>query len=308
MRWRRFTVTVPPDASEAVSAILQDLCGGLSIVATASGTAHQAYVAEDADPEHVQAQLQERVQRIPPDLASADQVLVDADWVAEEDWAEAWKDHYQPIRVTNGLVVVPSWRPWPDPDSTTSAGPDDLVIRMDPGMAFGTGSHSTTRLCMIALERHMAPAATVVDFGCGSGILTITACKLGAEMVLAVDHDPVCMKVTGANLALNGVTERCQVRLGDSLADIAGAWDLVVANIGPDTVAAQAEHAAGLLKRDGRYILSGFTERSETEIAAALADAGMAVVDQLQEAEWRCWVAARMSAQNRPAIVAGVDR
>lgn len=154
----------------------------------------------------------------------------------------------------------------------------------------------------------MGPAATVVDFGCGSGILTITACKLGAEMVLAVDNDPVCMKVTGANLALNGVTERCQVRLGDNLTDIGGAWDLVLANIGPDTVAAQADNAAGLLKRDGRYILSGFTERSETEIAAALADAGMAVVDQLHEAEWRCWVAAPMSAQNGPAIVAGVDR
>lgn len=308
MRWRRFTVTVPPEASEAVSAILQGLCGGLSIVATASSIAHQAYVAEDADPEHVHAQLQERLQRIPPDLAPADQVLVEADWVAEEDWAEAWKEHYQPIRVTERLVVVPSWRLWPDPESATSAGPDDLVIRMDPGMAFGTGSHSTTRLCMIALERHMGPAATVVDFGCGSGILTITACKLGAEMVLAVDNDPVCMKVTGANLALNGVTERCQVRLGDNLTDIGGAWDLVLANIGPDTVAAQADNAAGLLKRDGRYILSGFTERSETEIAAALADAGMAVVDQLHEAEWRCWVAAPMSAQNGPAIVAGVDR
>ncbi|NLJ35023.1 MAG: 50S ribosomal protein L11 methyltransferase [candidate division WS1 bacterium] len=310
MRWRRFTVTVPHEASEAVSAILQELCGGLSIVSTEALTAHQAYVAENVSPEAVQTQLYDRLQSIPDELATPEQITVEADWVQEEDWAEAWKQHYQPIRVSERVVVVPSWRPWPDPDSATVAHPDDIVIRMDPGMAFGTGSHSTTRLCMIALERHMAPGARLIDFGCGSGILSITACKLGAEQVLAVDNDPVCVDVAGANLTVNSVAECCEVRLADSLEQIdrRGEWDVVVANIGPDIVAAAAGSAAKLLKPEGHYILSGFTERSENDIAAALAEVGMAVVDQLQEAEWRCWVASAISPQVRPPIVGEVER
>jgi len=175
MRWRRFTVTVPERASEAVSALMHELFDGIAITSVPTGLAHQAYVAEMEDVAQIDAKLKNALANIPPELLPPDAISIQADWIQDTDWSEAWKEHYRPMRVGQRLVIVPLWRSWPDPESPIKSQPDDLVIRMDPGMAFGTGSHPTTRMCLIALEDYLKPGDTVIDMGCGSGILTIAA-------------------------------------------------------------------------------------------------------------------------------------
>ncbi len=293
MRWRHFSVTTPQDASEAVCAILQELFNGLSISSVQGGALHEAYLSETKDVDAAELALREALTRIPDELACPDRITVAADWVEEQDWAEAWKEHYHPIRVTERLVVVPPWLPWPDPDSPVEAHPDDILIRIDPGMAFGTGVHATSRLCMMAIQEYMPDGAAVLDFGCGSGILTITACKLGAARVLAMDNDPVCIKVTNENVAASGVAERCETRLAATISGTDGKWDIVVANILMPIVANEAANAASLIRPDGHYIISGFTDRSEEELGEAVQEAGLTVVKAYAEAEWRCWVTAR---------------
>jgi len=294
MRWQRFAVTAPPDASEAVSALLQELFGGLSTRSTPAGMVHEAYISEKKNVTEAHAALLAGLGRIPAELALSVSITVQVDWVDDEDWAETWKQHYQPIRVTNRLVIVPSWRDWPDPQCPTDARSDDIIIRMDPGMAFGTGAHATTRMCMIALDDHLRPRAEMIDFGCGSGVLSITACKLGARRVLCLDNDPICVEVTAENSRSNGVSERCEVRLGDTLEGMGGLFDCIVANVTPQVVSEQAPNAAASLKAGGSYILSGFTHRSEMQIAAALEAANLGAVAKYHEGEWCCWVAAKL--------------
>ncbi len=291
MRWRRFSVIGPPDASEAVCAIMQRIFGGLSVTPAPEGLRHDAYMAELADYASAADELAEALGAIPPELALPAELVLSADWVDDEDWAEAWKKHYQPMRVGQRLVVVPLWMPWPDPESALPATPDDITIRIDPGMAFGTGAHSSTRLCMIGLKERVRPGVEVIDLGCGSGILTITALKLGAADVLSIDNDPICISATASNAAHNGVDARCRARIGEGLADIEGRRDIIVANITADVVISQAPRAVELLKPGGCYIISGFTVRSAEAVAGALRQVGLSLVSQHSEAEWLGWVA-----------------
>ncbi len=297
MRWRRFSVTAPPQASEAVSAILQQLFRGISIVTTPAGLVHQAYISEAADVEKTQAELEAGLRRIPPGLVAPATVTLEADWVDEQDWAEAWKEHYRPIRVGKRLVILPSWLSWPDPKSPLQPRPDDIVICIDPGMAFGTGAHAASQMCMVALENYLRPGDDVIDFGCGSGILTIAACKLGASTVLAIDNDPVCIKVTAENVVKNDVAERCEARLGESLAGVNGPRDLIVANVTGQVVAEQAANAATLLRPGGYYIISGFTSRSENDVTKAITAAKLAIADRYCEDEWWCWVTVKQATE-----------
>ncbi len=295
MQWRRFVVTAPRPASEAICAIMQELFGGLSIAETDAGLEHIGYMSLKADHEAAYHALLTALKRIPEELTTPEQIVTSSDIVEEQDWAEAWKEYYRPIRVSERLVIVPPWRPWPDPDSEVEPGPDDIVIRIEPGMAFGTGCHATTRMCMEALEAYLEPGARVVDFGCGSGILTVTACELGAGEVLALDNDPVCVEVTARNVEKSGVAERWRVQRAESLAGVDEGADLIVANVTAPVVLAEARNAAGLLGRGGYYVISGFTGRSEDEIAARLKAAGMVVVDGYEEGEWRCRVTTRQN-------------
>lgn len=291
MRWRRFSVICPPDASEAVCAIMQRIFGGLSVTPAPNGLRHDAYMAELADCASAADELAEGLGAIPPELALPTEMALSADWVEDEDWAEAWKKHYRPMRVGCRLVVVPLWMPWPDPQSAIAATPEDITIRIDPGMAFGTGAHSSTRLCMIGLEERVRHGAEVIDLGCGSGILTIAALKLGAANVLSIDNDPVCVSATASNAAHNRVDDRCRARIGEGLAGIDGRHDIIAANITADVVISQAPLAVELLRPGGCYIISGFTERSEDAVARALQDVDLSIVSRHKEGEWLGWVA-----------------
>ncbi len=203
--------------------------------------------------------------------------------VDESDYAEAWKKHYKPERMGERLVVCPSWIDY-------AAQPDDLVVRIDPGMAFGSGTHETTRLCARALERAVTPGCAVLDMGCGSGILTVCAAKLGAGKTVAVDIDPVAVRVAKENTAENGVA--AQLYCGDVLADAAlresvgGGFDVIAANIVADVLCAMAQYFYAALRDGGTLIASGIIDFRADDVRARLSESGFAISFAETDDEW----------------------
>jgi ribosomal protein L11 methyltransferase len=207
--------------------------------------------------------------------------------VAEEDWAESWKEHFHVERYGERIVVVPSWLRY-----APAAG--DVVIALDPGMAFGTGQHETTRMCLEALELAVRNGMRVLDVGCGSGILSIAAAKLGAREVLAIDVDPNCVRVTDENARANGVERIVRAATGSAgegwpFASAArGASDLVVANIIARVIIELAQPLVEALAPGGRIIASGIIGEREHEVTDALAAAGARTVSSRAMGDWRC--------------------
>jgi len=203
----------------------------------------------------------------------------------EEDWANEWKKHYQVQRIGKRIVIVPSWLEY-------TPQPDDLILNLDPGMAFGTGLHPTTRLCLQLLERRMQPSLTVLDVGTGSGILAIAAVRLGAASVFALDNDPVAVEVARENVQRNGLSEQVAVELGSlGVADapvqgIGEGYQLIVANIISHVLIALAQDLATALLPGGMLITSGIIQEREAEVIQALAAAGLQIQERVQEGDW----------------------
>ncbi len=208
--------------------------------------------------------------------------------VVDTNWAEAWKIHFKPIDIGRGLMIVPAWLENPNEER--------IPIRIDPGMAFGTGTHPTTQLCLEILEAFITArqgsALNVIDLGCGSGILSVAALKLGARHALGVDIDPRAIQAAHENAAINGVEDRLDLRAG-SLADIrAGSFSvkkapLVLANIlAPVLVRLLAEGLAELLTPDGILVLSGILEDQADEVEAALRIQGLRPAARSQQGDW----------------------
>ena len=226
--------------------------------------------------------------------------------VADEDWESAWKDHFHPHRPGVRTIVVPTWR-------EHESEPDDIVVRLDPGMAFGTGLHPSTRLCVRELEQRVTQGMSVLDVGTGSGILAIVASKLGAARVAAVEVDPVAVAVARENVAANGIGNGTIVVVegslsglgGDSLRrsgseDLTGRFDLVVANITADVIAELSTALAGAVSPSGTFVGSGVIADRFTEAVDALANAGLRLIDAVSEGDWRAVIC-------RPAVT-GADR
>jgi ribosomal protein L11 methyltransferase len=199
--------------------------------------------------------------------------------VRQSDWSEAWKANYKPLRIGTRLVIRPSWFA---PDSVETK-PDDIVLALDPGMAFGTGLHPTTQLCAMALEREVTPGIDVFDVGTGSGILAIYAIKLGAREALAVDTDPESVRVTHENIGLNGVAGDVAVGQG-SFDYTERCFDVLVANILAGVIIKLLE--GGMAARGRRFIFSGILDTQAEMVKAAAANAGLRFAGQTQIADW----------------------
>lgn len=201
--------------------------------------------------------------------------------VHEQDWAENWKRYYKPFRAGERIVVKPSWEPY-------EPFPEDLVIEMDPGMAFGTGTHETTYMCLQMLERYVRPGSACIDVGTGTGILAIAAAKLGAQDVLAIDLDEQAVAVAKENIQKNGMQQVVHAQAGDLLKDSVGKADVIVANIIADVICALCGPAKAHICPGGAFICSGIIREREEDVLRALRQAGYAVDCRIARGEWVC--------------------
>ena len=209
--------------------------------------------------------------------------------VADSDWENNWRQYYEPIEIGEKLVVVPEWLDAPEDGR--------IPLRLDPGLIFGTGSHATTRMCLAALEGLSAPGKTVLDLGCGSGILAIGALLLGCDRAVGCDIDPKAPDVAESNAALNGIgADRFRVYAGDVLSDagmraaLGAGYDIVTANIVSDVIIPLAGLVRPFLKPDGAFLTSGIIEGRQDEVAEALRKNGFTILEHFNEEDWHCFL------------------
>jgi len=208
------------------------------------------------------------------------QSLIQQSAVNEEDWSESWKTYFKPARVTPRIVIKPSWQPF-------TAGGDDLIIEIDPGMAFGTGTHPTTALCIGLLEAYLQPGDRVLDIGTGSGILMIASALLGAGFVRGVDSDPVAVDIARKNLRLNRVAEsRFLVENGHLADGVSGPCEIVVANILTDVILTLLDGVPPLLTPGGIFIGSGIIAENGGVVAERMVAMGFEILDRLEKESW----------------------
>ena len=208
-------------------------------------------------------------------------VTVSLEGLNEEDWADNWKQYYYPVSIGSHIVVVPEWRM-----SSYERRPDDIIIIMDPGMEFGTGTHETTRLCAALLEKTVKPGDRVVDVGTGSGILAICAAKLGASHVSAYDIDPMSVRVAGENIEKNGVSDVIVCKEGDLLAAAPDGSDIVTANLTADIILRMAPDTGRAVRSGGYIVLSGIIDPQCGDVIKAMEAQGFEKLEELHENDW----------------------
>lgn len=266
---------------------LMDTCYGelldeSMVNADRSVGAVSVYVAEERNPAESVAFVKERL-----DLMGIEYDLT-LSGMKEEDWANSWKKYYKPIRIAHRLMVVPTWEEYEPKEG-------DLILKMDPGMAFGTGTHETTRLCATLTEDYMKPGARVLDVGTGSGILAIAASKLGAGEVMAYDIDPVAVRVAQENCDVNGC-DNVTCGISDLLAGVdtkGGLYDFVCANIVADIIVRMADDILRYMKPGGLLAVSGIIDTQAERVRAALTKGGLTHILTRAENDWNAMLFTR---------------
>ena len=306
MQWLELTIDAPAGNLDTVIAELEDL-GITGLVIEDEADFLSFLEANRAAWDYVDDELRESMRGVSrvtfyleaaPEgeakletLRKALSYPISARTIQEEDWAHNWKKYYRPIPVGKRLLVVPEWETV-DPGSR-------VPLRLDPGLIFGTGAHPTTKLCLEALERLVEPGQTVLDLGCGSGILSIGALLLGAKHVTACDIDPKAPDIVNMNAALNGIS-------GDQLAPLCGdilvpgalrtrlgetQYDLILANIVADVIIALSDFVAPWLVPGGRFVCSGIIDGRENEVYQALIAGGFTVLERSKDGDWHSFIA-----------------
>jgi ribosomal protein L11 methyltransferase len=207
--------------------------------------------------------------------------------VNEEDWATAWKQYYHPVKISERFTIVPTWEQY------TPVSTDELIIELDPGMAFGTGTHPTTVMCLQGLEKVIKEGDTVVDIGTGSGVLSIGAALLGAKNVHALDLDEVAVRSAQENVALNKVEDKVAVFHGNLLDTVKEPADVVVANILAEIIMSFTDDAFTIVKPGGLYVTSGIIGAKRDDVKVALEASGFIIEEVLLMEDWVAIIARR---------------
>ena len=205
----------------------------------------------------------------------------------DEEWKDKWKAYFKPTKITEHIVVCPSWEEY------KPASDDEVVISIDPGMAFGTGTHETTALTTLLMEKYLKPGEKVLDVGCGSGILSIIAARLGASRVLGIDIDDEAVTASEENGELNGVMDTAHFQIGDLTEGVDFQADVVVANLLTHLVLRLSPDIPKHMLPGGRYVTSGILAEQEASVVQALEELGFTVLETAEKGDW-CCIAARL--------------
>jgi ribosomal protein L11 methyltransferase len=318
MLWNEITIHTTEEAIEMISNFLHEAgAGGVSIEESGSlnkprDTSYgqwydrplndipegqaiiKGYFAEEVDMDRIRSQIEPRVEELRTFDIDPGEVQYELKTVDEDDWANAWKQYFKPLRVSDRLTIKPTWEDY------EPASEEEKIIELDPGMAFGTGTHPTTSLCLRTLESVIKGGEEVIDVGTGSGILAIGAVKLGAKHVLALDLDPVAVSSARENTRLNGLEERITIKESDLLS-VLNASDptlgiqlpvkLVVANILAEIILLFIDDVYKALEPGGIYIASGIWKNKEEVVETALKAAGFEIAEISRDEDWLAFVA-----------------
>lgn len=290
--WYEITAETPPPLVEAVSALMREAApGGLAVEEPVDLLGpEQGFAVRAGEPVALRVYLPASelgavlTQRLREELAGFPEVELTARPLYEQDWAVSWREFFGPVEAGR-IAIVPSWVEY-------EAAPGQLIVRLDPGQAFGTGHHETTRLCLAAMDEAVRPGMHVLDVGAGSGILSIAAAKLGAGRVDAFEIDPIAADVARANCEANGAAE-CVTVHGSFPGDGVPPADLAVANVSARADIELASALAASLKPSGWLIASGFLTGDRDDVLEAFAEHGLTLSSEREEREWALLALAR---------------
>ena len=243
----------------------------------------KGYFSDEDNIEEIVKYVKEKVEEIKELGIDVGEGTVESEIMHEEDWANNWKKYYKPTKVGEKIVVKPIWEEYEPKEG-------ELVLELDPGMAFGTGEHETTRMCIQALEKFTKKDSVVFDVGCGSGILAIAAAKLGAKKAIGVDLDPVAVESAKENVGFNNL-DNIEILEGNLIEVIDGKADIVVANIIAEVICILTEDVSRVIKPGGYFITSGIIHDRVDMVTDKLKECGFEVEKINKDGEWNCIIA-----------------
>jgi ribosomal protein L11 methyltransferase len=302
VRWQELSVATSQDAAESVANLFYEV-GATGVVIQdpqdiARYLSEAAWDAYEISPDVLEAEhvvvkaylplsssLDNRISFLQMQLAALEEHFpgflaeLSLSEISEEDWAQAWKNFYLPEKVGEKIVIVPAWQKYRPQEG-------ELAIWLDPGMAFGTGNHPTTVMCLHFLEKYLVPGAKVIDVGTGSGILALAAARLGAGQVTGIDIDPLAVTIATENVVVNHLEDRVKIKEADLLAGVFWDTSLIVANIVADAILLLIPQAHQCLLSGGYFIVSGIIRHRLAEVQSALLSEGFAIIEVEIESEW----------------------
>ncbi len=304
MNWTEITILTTPQAEDAITALLYETgVGGVNIedpslldesnrntkdwdvmdddiIAKYSEEKCliKAYYSPEVNMEEVMLVIKEGIESAKQFVDVGD-IKLSSCIVDEQDWENSWKQYYKPVYIGKNIVIKPIWEEIEEKDG-------QVVIELDPGMAFGTGTHETTKMCLEVLEDKVKKGDNVLDIGTGSGILSIAAVKLGAEKCTAVDIDPMAVKIVGENAAVNGVQDKITPVVGNLADEVTGKYEVVVANIIADAIIALSPDVRQFMKEGAVYITSGIIVFRLDDVKAKLTECGFVIEEVVTQGDW----------------------
>ncbi len=303
MKWLKLTIETTSEASDAISEMLTSLgVAGVEIYdpneyredlkrAAVPGWADDKFLRSLGNIVKVNAyfepeefykrnilQLIKEKLKLISGFLNAGSLKVTSSEMKDEDWKNNWKQFYKPMRISKKVVIKPTWEEY-------SKNKNDIIVEIDPGMAFGTGLHETTRMCSVLLEKYLKAGDTVLDIGCGTGILSIIASKLGASFITAVDIDEIAVKATKINTSLNGV-KNIDIFKGELKNVIQTKYNFIAANIIADVIIDIGDMVFSYLKDEGIIVTSGIIKERANEVIKKYEDKGFRPMEVLYEGEW----------------------
>ncbi|MET4560400.1 50S ribosomal protein L11 methyltransferase [Lysinibacillus parviboronicapiens] len=311
MKWSELSIHTKDEAVEAISNILHEAgASGVVIEDSAEyakpredqfgeiyalneddfpkeGVIVKAYLSESSFLNETVEEIKAAITNLTNFNIDIGQNVVSIVEVNEEDWATAWKQYYHPVKISERFTIVPTWEDY------TPVSTDELIIELDPGMAFGTGTHPTTVMCLQGLEKVVKEGDKVVDIGTGSGVLSIGAAMLGAKSVHALDLDEVAVRSAQENVALNKVDDKVTVFHGNLLDTVKEPADVVVANILAEIIMSFTDDAFTIVKPGGLYVTSGIIGAKRDDVKAALEASGFVIEEVLLMEDWVAIIARR---------------